>query len=72
VTATRQNATFEGVRDSWDFWLSQHPVTLSDIVEDAIKTAVSKWLNCHEEQLIAAIARAVADKAPLDGPDERG
>jgi hypothetical protein len=71
VTAKQQGIS-EGVRDAWDFWLSQHDVSVPEIIHGAVESAVALWLNWNTEQVIAAIARAVADKAPLDGPDERG
>ena len=51
------NATAEGVRDAFDFWLSQHNVSVPDIFELAIRAAVSAWLDDHAEEIVEAIAK---------------
>ena len=46
--------------DAWDFWLSQHDVTVPDRIEAAVTTAVRGWLIDNAPQLIKSIAEAVA------------
>ena len=36
-----------GVRDSWDYWLSQHPVSVPVLIESAVRAAVFEWLTEH-------------------------
>lgn len=50
------NDITKGVADSWDFWLSQHDYSVPDRIEDAVKSAFSRWLDDHTAELIAAIA----------------
>ena len=58
----------EAVRDSWDFWLSQHPVSLADIITGAAKAAASEWLASNTDQLLDRIAGEVAKRIPPPGP----
>lgn len=45
-----------GVRDAFDFWLSQHEISFPALCEDAIQNTLSEWLDAHEDEIIAAIA----------------
>jgi hypothetical protein len=36
--------------------LSQHPVSVGDLIEQAVRTAVTEWLDAHGEEIYAAIA----------------
>ncbi|MBB6343780.1 bifunctional pyridoxal-dependent enzyme with beta-cystathionase and maltose regulon repressor activities [Nonomuraea muscovyensis] len=58
----RHDATAKGVRDAWDFWLSQHDVSVPETIEAAVQQSVTSWLNSNTDDLIAAIAAAVAKK----------
>ncbi|WP_446218805.1 hypothetical protein [Micromonospora sp. IBHARD004] len=48
--------TRAGVADAFDFWLSQHDVTVPQAIEDAAERAITNWLNAHADELIEAIA----------------
>jgi len=48
-----------GVRDSFDFWLSQHDISTPKCIEIGIEAAFTKWLDAHTEQIIEAIAARV-------------
>lgn len=54
---SRSRATTEGVAEAWDWWLSQHDVSVPELIYDAVTKAVTSWLNTHEDDLIDAIAR---------------
>jgi len=67
---TEHDATKAGVSDAWDFWLSQHDVSVPETIEAAVKDAVTKWLNIHGEDLFAsAIAEVLRRSGP---PSEEG
>ena len=53
----KPSATSEGVERAMDFWLSQHPVTMEDVIMVAVEQAVSKWLNANSDEVVAAIAK---------------
>jgi hypothetical protein len=57
--ATRENNTRLGVEDAWDFWLSQHEITVPDCIVEAITKAFSESLVENKEAVLAAIARGV-------------
>lgn len=64
----RYQATKDAGRDSWDSWLAEHDVSVPATIEDAVKTAVTVWLNRHGEQLFReaiteAIHKATPDRA---------
>jgi hypothetical protein len=52
----------KGVENAWDFWLSQHDITVPAAIENAVGTAFGAWLNAHSDELIAAIAVEVAKR----------
>ena len=51
----------QGVDMAWSFWLSQHPVSVPDIIEMAVekaaRTALDNWLDTHTEEIVRAIAK---------------
>jgi hypothetical protein len=50
TTATQKDkieATRLGVRDAWDFWLDQHPISVPEIIQLAAREAVADWLDVH-------------------------
>jgi hypothetical protein len=49
---SRESSTENGIREAWDFWLSQHPISVAAIVEKAAKEAVTAWLDANREQII--------------------
>lgn len=57
---TRTDATIKAVTDSWDFWLSQHPLTVPHCIESAVRDAMKAWLDEHKDEIIAAIATKAA------------
>jgi|KBSMisStaDraftv2_1062788.scaffolds.fasta_scaffold1279853_2 hypothetical protein len=65
-------ATKEGVAEAFDFWLSQHPLTIGDIIEEAISKSLTEWLNEHSDEVIEAIkevnyAFCIGEATPPDG-----
>lgn len=52
----KTSKTAEGVEDAWAWWLSQHPESVPEIIESAIKKAFSEWLERNKADVIAAIA----------------
>lgn len=57
---SRLNSTAKGVADAWDFWLSQHDVTVPDCIIEAVKAAFTAWLDRNRDEVVAAIAGRVA------------
>lgn len=56
-------AITKGVADSFDFWLSQHDISTPEVIQAGVERALGGWLASHSDELIAAIAKAVADKS---------
>jgi hypothetical protein len=54
----------EGVRDAWDFWLSQHPVSVPEIIAEAVGRAFTAWLEADDG---GAVGRAFAAWLEEDG-----
>ncbi len=48
----------EGVTEAFDFWLSQHPITMQDLVELSLTQAMKEWLDKNREEIIEKIASA--------------
>ncbi len=58
-------ALAHGVSEALDFWLSQHEVTVSEVIGDAVRSAVEGWLEAHAEEVIAAASgRNLNNPAP--------
>jgi hypothetical protein len=55
TTTTTRDAISKGVEGSFDFWLSQHDVSTPEIIECAVKSAFTDWLDAHTDALVAAI-----------------
>ncbi len=51
-----------GVRDAWDFWFSQTPISTPRFIAEAIKEVFKEWLDAHEEEIITAIAEQAKGK----------
>ena len=64
---SREDSTRKGVSDAWDFWLSQHDVSVPETIFAAVEKAVRGWLDDNTDALIAAIA----DKYGMDWLDIR-
>jgi hypothetical protein len=61
----------EAIREAWGFWLHQHPVSLGDIIDGAVKAAVAKWLASNKDELLGRIADEVAAQIPPPGDDPK-
>lgn len=55
-----------GVRDAWDFYLTQHDVTVPGSIQVAIKEAFSEWLKVNGK---AVVKEAVAEWLDRNGPN---
>ncbi|MEU9516612.1 hypothetical protein [Micromonospora sp. NPDC048169] len=53
----------DGAAEAFAFWLSQHQVTVPQVIEDAAERAITSWLNAHTDELAEAIA---AKLRPID------
>ena len=58
----------EAIEEAWGFWLSQHPVSLGDMITDAVKAATGEWLASNTDELLDRIARAAANRIPPHCP----
>lgn len=58
-----QDATIQGVRDAWDFWLNQHPVSIPDLIQDAVRAGVSYYLDSFTPETWANIVSKAVEKA---------
>ncbi|RST13466.1 hypothetical protein [Streptomyces sp. WAC05950] len=56
------DAVTKGVTDAFDFWLSQHDISTPEVIQAGVERALDGWLVSHSDDLITAIAKAVADK----------
>lgn len=61
----------DGVRDAWDYWLSQHPVSVPEIIEKAAEVSFGKWLSLNADELMDRIAREVAKRVPPPAGEAR-
>jgi hypothetical protein len=52
--------TAEGVRDAWDFWLSQHDYSVADRIEAGARDAITAWLDANTQLVVDAIARQMS------------
>jgi hypothetical protein len=59
----KRTATQIGVRDAWDFYLSQHNVSVPETIEIAMREAMTEWLNAHSQEIIDTIADRAAGAA---------
>jgi hypothetical protein len=55
--SSKGDAVQTGVQDAWDFWLSQHPISVPEIIEAAVRKAVADWLDQHTDELLDRIGR---------------
>lgn len=54
---TKSGLALDAIGGAWAFWLEQHPVSVGEIIEQAVTKGVEKWLNAHEEEIVDAIAK---------------
>jgi hypothetical protein len=66
----RLSETAKGVESAFDFWLSQHDISVPEMFETAIKQAVTNWLDDNEDRIIEAIATAIATNAVTERKEE--
>lgn len=45
-----------GVAEAWDFWLSQHDISVPEIIKDAVRKSMSSWLDDHADDLFREAA----------------
>jgi hypothetical protein len=57
----KEKAIVSGVSDAFDFWLSQHPITVQGLVEEAIKEALRERLENHSSEIISEIGQAATE-----------
>ncbi len=60
----RHQQASEAIGEAWAWWLSQHPVSVSDIITDAAENATAKWLASNTDELLNRIAAEVAKRIP--------
>jgi len=58
-TMTKDTDAKKGVEAAWDFWLSQHDVSVPDIIEMAIKETFGGWLAAHTDDIMARVHAAL-------------
>jgi hypothetical protein len=60
-TKIDQKTVKDAISESFDFWLTQHPISMGDLIKEGIKEAAeeafSRWLEDHSEQLIQALGQ---------------
>lgn len=66
--STRSEQASEAIRESWDFWLSEHPSSIGDMITDSAKAAFAEWLESHTDELLGRIAAEVAKRMPPPDP----
>jgi hypothetical protein len=47
----------EGAQGSFDFWLSQHPISTEATIEAAVKQAFSEWLDLHTAEILKRLEK---------------
>lgn len=58
----KSDETFKAVQNSWDFWLSQHNISVPETIHDAVKSAFSRWLTENTDELLGRIATEIAKR----------
>jgi hypothetical protein len=62
MSATKATATQQGVEEAFYYWLEQHPVSMGEILTDAIEKAFDSFLRKHQEEILDRIV----EKGALD------
>jgi hypothetical protein len=65
----KHDAVKAGVADAWDFWLSQHDVSVPMTIENAVKAAITDWLDRNGEELFRKALREAIGSAKLLPPE---
>ncbi len=68
---SKDEATAAGVAEAWVYWIEQHPIGVPELITKAVGNAFDTWLRAHSDDLINAIAEAVARRQvprPGGGP----
>ncbi len=60
----RHTQSTEAIQNAWDFWLSQHDVSVPDRIEAAVRDATAAWLRVNTGELLDRIAAEVAKRIP--------
>ncbi|MFE2867253.1 DUF6009 family protein [Embleya sp. NPDC059259] len=60
AASRKHEATQQGVKEAFGDWLHLHDVSVPDNVKVAVSEAFTSWLWAHSEELVTAIAEAVA------------
>lgn len=68
---THEEAISLGVRDAWDFWLSQHDISVPECIEAAVREAVSDWLDSHTADLLDRMAQPPDISGTTEGRGDR-
>ena len=53
----KQDSVKAGICDAFDFWLTQHPISMGDMMMEALEKAFTKYLESHSDEIISAIAK---------------
>lgn len=53
----RKQQTREAIEHAWAWWLSQHPESVPEIIERAIRRSFDDWLKQNKAEVLDAIAR---------------
>jgi hypothetical protein len=56
----RHEAIKEGVQNSMDFWFSQHPISMGELIQNAVKEAFGAWLDVNAVDVLEAIEKGNA------------
>lgn len=68
MTSPEHDSVKAGVADAWDFWLSQHDVSVPATIHSAVKEAVGRWLDVHGADLVQAAIAEVAASHMKENP----
>lgn len=58
---SRETETKKGVEAAFDYWLASHDVSTPNLIELAIRTAFTNWLEKNNEDIAERIATKCAD-----------
>lgn len=57
--ARKLDSVRDGVAEGFDFWLSQHPISVPEMFQEAIERAVGNWMDAHEDEVLEALGDVV-------------
>jgi hypothetical protein len=58
------DAVSSGVGEAFDFWLSQHPISVPEMIETAIEKSITKWMDVHSDEIIYIITKRLGHGKP--------